>query len=44
MTKDNWDELYDSVDDLYAEFLRKWRKNDFKFQTQKNAMMIEFIR
>ena len=37
MTIEEWEELYNELYDLREEFHKKWRKNDFKFQTHRKA-------
>ena len=37
MTREELQKAYNQIDDLYDEFISKWRKNDFRFKTEYNA-------
>lgn len=35
MDKDQWQNLHHELNDLFDEFISKWRKNDYKYLTQR---------
>ena len=37
MTLNQWELLHSELKALFEEFISKWRKNDFRFKTEKKA-------